>query len=534
MYDIIVKNGFIADGTGKPGFTGDIAVKNGIIAEIGRVDGEAAEVFDASGLVVSPGFIDAHTHSDKSALFGSGAYNYLEQGVTLQAAGQCGSSPAPFGGREALISDLELSPEDAELAAKFCETPESFMRRASEVNHGTNLAFFIGHGAVRNKVMGYDNSKPSAKAMDEMKDLIKRAMDSGYLGYSSGLTYAPSAYAGIDELIELAKVMAPYGGVYTSHVRCEASTGVESVADAIRIGEEAGVPVLISHLKVVGKRNEGNSARYFELIEAAVARGVRVFADQYPFTASSAPLSAQIPPKYHVGGTQAMLDRIADKKIRKEILDTILTKTNEFESSITTAGFGGILVVGSPKKPEYVGKTIAQIAEEAGKEPFDALCGLLLENGGSGGGIYFSQNESDMLRIIAHPRVVGGSDWSDINEEQDPERVAGCHPRGIATFPRRLELLRDKNLLSLEEAVMSITSRTAEALGISGHGILAKGLSANITIFDHARIKASADFIHPFRRNEGIRAVIVNGGIAVRDGKATGIRAGKAVRRTHG
>ena len=531
MYDIIIKNGMIVDGTGKTGFKGDLCVKDGLIAAIGKGGDKAAEIIDAEGLTVAPGFIDAHTHSDKSGFIGSGSYNYLEQGVTLQVAGQCGSSPAPLGGRVKLIESLGLGPEITKQALEWSETPESFMKRASEVDHGTNLALLIGHSALRNSAMGYADGKPSPEEMAHMKDMLKRAMESGYFGYSSGLSYAPSAYADTEELTELARVIAPYGGVYASHVRSEGDKGVESLAEAIKTGEEAGVPVVISHLKTVGKSNEGNSIKYFELIEAAAARGVKIYADQYPFIASSAPLSSQIPVKYHVGGPQELLKRLADKAVRKEIWDSIHNEADKFESSFYSAGAECILIVGVPKTPEHTGKTITQLAQEQNKEPFDAFCDLLLENNAMGGGIYFSQNESDMLRILAHPLVVGGSDWSDLSERSDPERIAGCHPRGLATFPRRLQLLREHNLLSLAEAVQSITSRAAEAYGIKGHGFLREGLAANITIFDHKNIKAHADFIHPFRRNEGICWVIVNGKVAVKDGLATGIRAGKIVKK---
>lgn len=533
MYDIIIKNGLVVDGVLSPGFVADVCVKDGIVAEIGGGGDSALEIIDATGLVVAPGFVDSHTHSDKSAFFGSDAYNYLEQGVTLQIAGQCGSSPAPFGGRE----DMTISwgtgfgPDEAKQAAEWAMTPESFMRRAKEVAHGTNLAFLIGHGALRNSAMGYADTKATPEAMAHMEDLIRRAMECGFFGYSSGLSYAPSAYGDTAELTRLAEVMAPYGGVYATHMRSEGDKGVEGVVEAIEIAERAGVTLVISHLKTVGKANEGNSVKYFELIEAAVRRGVSVYADQYPFTASSAPLSSQIPVKYHVGGVKALLERLADASTRSEIWQAIQARSNNFESSLYTAGPSGILVVGAPKSPDYIGKTIAALAEEQNKSPFDAFCDLLLQNDGQGAGIYFSQNESDMMRILPHPRVMGGSDWSDISVRQNPEHVAGGHPRGMATFPRRLQLLRDHKLLSLEEAVQSITSRTAIAHGIKDHGVLKTGKAANITVFDHKTIGAAADFLHPFRRNTGIHSVIVNGQTAVRSGVATGVRAGVLVSR---
>lgn len=530
MYDILIKNGQIVDGSGNPAFYGDLAIQDGKIAKIAPViDAAAGEIIDASGLQVSPGFIDNHSHSDRVVFTGSDSYNYLEQGVTTQIAGQCGSSPEPYA--EGSIGRAGLSEEEFRRRAEIARTPTTFMQAAEKQAYGTNMAFFIGQGALRRKALGYSDAAPTEAQMDEMKRDLVEAMEAGFLGVSSGLVYAPSVYASTEELIELVKVMEPYGGIYASHIRGEGNNVLRSVQEAIRIGEEGRAPVLISHLKVMGKHNEGTGQALLKEIDAANARGVTVWADQYPYTASSAPLSSQIPAKYLVGGIPALLERLKSPEIRQQILYSIFNEVDEFESGIYSAGFDGALISRAEKTPEYVNKTIGQIAKEEGKAPIDVLCDLLIANDGSMQGIYFNQCASDLLRIMAHPRVFLGSDTSDYSPHRDPEHPGGGHPRGTASTVRRLELVRDFRLRTLEEAVKNQTYDTAQAMGIPEHGLLKEGWDANVCVFDYERLHATADYAHPYRKSQGIHYVLVNGKVAVRDGCALGVRAGKVLKR---
>ena len=532
MYDILIKNGTVVDGTGNPRFKADVAIAGGRIVKIAEdIEASAGEIVDATGHIVSPGFIDGHTHSDLAVVLGSDSWNHLENGVTTQIAGQCGGSPCPYSelNVKALIEDIEED-EQAKVFA-FCENPHTFMAQAESAQSGTNFAFYIGHGALRAHGMGYSDQKPTADEMADMKNMLTQAMEAGFLGYSSGLVYAPSVYGDADELTELAAVMKPYNGVYTSHIRAEGDAVVRAVEEAIAVGEGAGVQTVISHLKVMGRHNKGASKTTLALIEAANARGVSVYADQYPFIAGAAPLSSQIPPKYLVGGIPALLERIKSPEIRQQIVHSIFHEPHEFESSIYTAGFEGAMVVSSPKAPQFAGKTIAQIAQETGKEPIDAYCDLLLENEGMGSGVYFNQVEEDMLRILAHPLVTAGSDWSDIKERKGSDSQSAGHPRSTSTMIRRLELTRDLGLRTLESVVRSMTGLTALSVGLPGRGILAEGRPADVTIFDYAAVKMHADFMHPFRKNDGIHTVIVNGQVAVREGTALGVRAGTVLKR---
>lgn len=540
MYDIIIKNGQIVDGSGTSAYLGHIAVKDGKIAGIwplGAISEEALEnqagrVIDASGCQVTPGFIDNHSHSDDSVFTGSDSYNYLEQGVTTQIAGQCGDSPAPY--YEGAFNSYKnrCSEEVINSMIEISRTPSSFMAAAEKQTFGTNYAFFVGHGSLRGKAMGYSGDRASAEQMACMKEMLKDAMDAGFLGFTSGLVYAPSVYGDEEELSELAKVMVPYNGIYASHIRGEGNNVLRAVKEAIAIGEKAGVEVLISHLKVMGLHNEGMSEKLLAEIDAANERGVVVNADQYPYVASSAPLLSQIPPKYLVDGHDAYMKRLADPAMRKQMDWSIFNEVDEFESGIYSAGYGGALVVGASITPQYVNKTIGQIAAEEGKEPIDALCDLLIANDGNAQGVYFNQCPTDLLRIMRHPKVFCGSDWSDYPDSRyDPEKEGGGHPRATATTIRRLELVRDFRLRTMEDSVKNLTYDTAKAMHLEGIGLLKEGYSADICVCHYDKLHSRADFAHPYRENEGIEYVLVNGALAVEHGHCTKVRNGRVLKR---
>ena len=383
--------------------------------------------------------------------------------------------------------------------------------------------------------MGYSDAKPSEKQMDLMKSELKDAMEAGYLGYSSGLVYAPSVYGDEEELTELAKVLVPYGGIYASHVRGEGDHVLRSVQEAISIGKNSGCEVLVSHLKVMGKQNEGMSEALLKAIDDANERGVVVNADQYPYMAGSAPLASQIPPKFMVGGMEQFLQRISDPDVRKEVLYSIFNEPDVFESNLYSAGFDGSLIVGASKTPQYINKTIGQIAKEENKEAVDVLCDILIANEGRVQGVYFNQSGIDLLRIMRHPRVFCGSDWSDYPDSRyDYEKEGGGHPRATGTMVRRLELVRDFRLRTMEESIRNVTYDTAKAMHIDGLGLIREGWDANICVFAYDKLHACCDYAHPFRKNVGIEWVIVNGKIAVKDGKALGVRAGKVLKRKNG
>ena len=534
MYDLIIKNGKIVDGSGSLAFNGDIAVKDGKIMKISSKINEAtAQVIDATGLIVSPGFIECHTHSDYSSFTGSGCTNFLEQGATTQIAGQCGSSPVPYyeGGMRAQRQNH--TPEEFQRRAAIALTAKSFIEYASTQSYGTNMAYFIGHSPIRAKHVGLTDAKATAEQIAEMQQEIKDAMEAGFFGFSTGLVYTPSVYADTEEIAAIASAMKPYGGVYASHIRGEANTVVDSVAEAIEVGKKAGVHVHVSHIKVMGKHNEGKSLELIHMIDKANEQGIPVTADQYPYTASAAGLESQIPPKYCIGGTRAMIERIKNRALRKQIDHDIFHNPEEFTSSIYCAGYDGTLVTSATATKEYENRTIGEIAKTEGKEPIDVMCDLLIANNGITSGIYFNQSPNDLIRLMAHPKVFCGSDSSNVADPRpDEEKVGGRHPRGIGSAVRRLELTRDLHLRTLEDAVHSITYAPAQVFGLKGQGLLKEGYDASITIFDYERLHAQATYEHPYRNNVGVEYVIVNGQIALEHGKITGIRAGKVLKRT--
>ncbi|MBQ3920976.1 MAG: D-aminoacylase [Firmicutes bacterium] len=533
MYDIIIRNGNIVDGSGKAAFKGDIAVKDGIIVKVAPcIEGEAAEIIDAAGHEVAPGFIDTHSHSDAAAIIGSDSCNYLQDGVTTQVAGQCGSSLTPV--TDSLLKAYsEMIPEGKEdYVRQIADDPASFMESAEKVGKGTNYAFFIGHGQIRDRVMGYDPSEPSPEQMEAMKDWLRQAMDAGFLGFSSGLVYTPSVYAKTAELVELAKVLPEYGGIYVSHIRGEGLQEAAAIDELFEIGEKSGCKIWLSHFKVEGKANADMSVKVLKRMEEYNAKGGFVRADQYPYNAGAAGLIDQLPPKFIVGGKDAAIERLKDPEIRKQIEWSIFNETDEFESTIVLGGYENCLISGAPKTPQHVNKTIKQLADEQGKTPLDALCDFLIENDGQGDGIYFCQNNTDLVRIMAHPLVYCGSDVSDLPScDYDPEQVGGNHPRGTGTMCRRIELVRDFRMRTMEECISNISYQPARDLGLENIGLLKEGWNADIVILDYDKVHATADYMHPLRPNRGIHTVIVNGKVSVRDGKTIpGVRAGKVLK----
>ena len=534
MYDILIKHGQIVDGSGAPAFYGDIAVKDGKIAAIApEINEPAGRIIDATNKQVTPGFIDTHSHSDSSVYVGNDCYNYLEQGVTTQVAGQCGSGLAPY--YSELRHKHRLTDEQEQRWATVGALPSTFMAHAETVPMGTNTAYFLGHSAVRGKVMGLSDAHPNEQQMDEMKGYVKDAMESGYLGMSTGLVYAPSVYSTTEELTELAKVMAPYGGMYVSHIRGEGNNLIPAVREVISIAEGAGVPAFISHLKVMGESNKGASWQVLREMDEAAARGVDIYADQYPYTAGSAPLSSQIPPKFLVGGTDVWLERIKNPEVRAQILYSIFNEVDEFESGIFHAGFEGSLITAAKMTPQHVNKTLSQLALELGVEPIDALCELLIANNGVAQGVYFHISVPDLMNIMAHPRVFCGADTSNtFNERRDPESIGGGHPRSFGTTVKRLELVRDFRLRTMEESIKNITWDASQALKLGNHGKLCEGWDANIAIIEYDKLHACADYVHPRRKNQGVHYVLVNGTVAVENGiSIPGVRAGKVIKRAN-
>lgn len=524
MLDILIKNGTIIDGSGNPRYTADVAVEGGVITRIGKnIDEPAERVIDAAGLSVTPGFIDTHSHGDDMVLFQNDAYNCLEQGITTQLVGNCGESPAPYP-EDNVMPPIRRQVSDEELAQikAICRDSSTFMEHAKHVNLGVNVAFLIGHNAIRAHAMGTSDGKATPEQLEDMRRSIRIAMEAGFFGYSTGLVYAPSVYGDTEELTELAKVVADYGGVYASHIRGEGNSVFDAVAEAIEIGRGSGASVLVSHIKIMGEKNRGRAAEILKMLHSANEDGVHVFADQYPYEAGSAPLITQIPPKYLAGGKEETLRLIADREMREKIEYSIFHEADEFESSIYDAGYDGAIIVTANKTPQYVGMTLGEIAKKENKAPIDVMMDILIANDGVVQAIYKCQSLGDVLTFMADPLVHAGCDWFAYEKHFDINQRSGGHPRGTSTMIRRIELTRDNGLRSAEDCIRSITGAPAEAMGFTGRGLIKEGYAADICVLDYPNIRATSDYLYPFKRNQGLHYVLVNGNLAVCDGLCTG------------
>jgi N-acyl-D-amino-acid deacylase len=521
MFDILIRGGRVYDGTGAPWFHAGVAVQGGKIAAIGPIAAsEARRVIDAGGLAVSPGFIDIHSHSDTVFLANPKADSKVRQGVTLEVAGNCGSSVAPV-----TEKSLERTQQNTRGEAEVTwRTMGEYFDALDRSGVTTNVACLVGHGQVRTGVMEYDRRPPTAAELDAMKKLVAQAMDDGAVGISSGLIYPPSSYAETDELVELAGVVAAKHGLYFTHMRNENVELLKSVAEATEVGEKAGLPVQIAHHKASGQKAWGLVKQSLAMIDEARMRGVDVTADQYPYIASSTGLTSIIPGWAHEGGRPAILARLKDAETRSRLkIEVTVGRGDTWEKLIVSK-------VTTEKNKRFEGKSVAEIAAILGKEPCDAAFDLLIEEDCEVGQISFGMCEEDVMTVMRHPFIMPGSDGSSLADHG----VLGegkPHPRNYGTFARVLgKYVREEHNLRLEEAIRKMTSLPAWRLGLWDRGILRPGNCADITIFDPATVKDVSDFPDPHRYAAGIPYVLVNGQVVVEHGSRTDAVAGKVLR----
>lgn len=530
MHNILISGGTVVDGTGVPGRRLDLAVDGTKIAGLYKeADQRASLVIDAEGMVVCPGFIDIHTHSDLTLFCNPMAESKIMQGVTTELIGNCGTSPMPAVGnaREAL-SDYA---KDMDVEIDWATLDEYFLR-LHNMRTSVNVAALVGAETVRRAVLGADDVRPSEGQLKLMKNLVAESMLQGAYGLSSGLIYAPGCYASTDELVALASVSASFGGMYASHIRGESSTLVRSVEEAIRIGREAHVRVEISHHKACGKRNWGTVKRTLAMIESARSEGVDVAFDVYPYTAACTSLDSVLPPWAHAGGPIKEIARLKDPETRERLKREVNTLTDDWEASAAEDGWENIVVIGF-KKPEnkrFENRSVADIAKTLQKDPTDTAFDLIIDEGVQLFAIYHDINEDDVFTVMCHPLGSIGSDGESVCP-YGPLAQSTVHPRSYGTFPRVIrEYAIDRKAFPLEEAIRKMTSWPAERIGITDRGVLAKGLAADIVVFDPAKIRDKATFENAHQFPEGITTVIVNGSVTVADGKHTKERAGLVLR----
>lgn len=529
-YDVIILNGTIVDGSGRARFRADIGIKGDRIARIGKLGRDSGRrQIDAKGMIVAPGFIDMLGQSESFVLIDPRVMSKVMQGVTTEITGE-GESIAPI--NERLIKEQEDFLRRYKLNVDWRTLDEYFARLAKQ-GAGVNLATFVGATQVREMVIGFDNREPTASELEKMKTLVAEAMEDGALGLSTSLQYVPARFAKTDEIVELAKVAKQYGGIYITHQRSEANALDESLAEVFEIARRADIPTEIWHLKTAYKKNWGRMTEVLRKIRQARARGLDITADVYPYIAGSTSLSASLPPWVLEGGTEKMLARLRDTRIRQQLKKEISTDAKDWENIyLGSGGAEGVLIssVSNRSLESLLGKRLSQIAEEQQKEPLEALLDLILADNGQTGAIYFMMNEADLRAAMRAPFVSFCTD-TGARATDGPLSAARSHPRGWGSYPRILgRYVRELRLLTLEQAIHKMTGMPAKRVGLADRGLLREGLFADVVIFDPQRVIDKATFEAPNQYPEGIPFVMVNGQFTVDEGKRTPALPGRPLR----
>jgi len=490
----------------------------------------------ASNLIVSPGFIDMHTHSDLTFLLYPSSLSKIMQGVTTEVVGNCGVSLGPVN-----KSTIDILQHYADSffgeVSKYLDwkwrTLFDYNQKVERNGIAVNFAQFVGHGTLRIAVGNFQD-KISDSELRKMKNLLIHEMKLGAFGLSTGLAYPPGIYSDTSEIIELAKAMKDYNGIYATHIRNEGEHVLESINEAITIGREAGVPVQISHLKVSGKNSWGKSKEITKLIKDARALGVKVHGDVYPYDAGQTGLWACLPSWAQEGGVLKAIERLKDPQTREKIRQEILTFTElpgGQENRVKEAGWEGIRIAATGSSSREVeGKTIKELAEKQGKDPFDVFADLLIQENGKVSMIIHIMNEDDVIEFLKQPFVFIGSDHNGIIPSLGP--LGGKqHPRAYGTFPRVLSYFRRKYSLDIGDLIKRMTYLPAKSLGIKDRGFLEVGAKADVVIFSEDEVEDTATFDEPRQFPRGIRYVLVNGQIVVNNGLYTGKLPGRRLRK---
>jgi N-acyl-D-amino-acid deacylase len=529
-FDILIKDGRILDGTGSPWYSADIGIRGDQIVAIGKLSSATGKrTIDAAGKIVAPGFIDTLGQSEMALLIDNRALSKLSQGITTEITGE-GGSIAPQ--NDKTISPMKPVLDHYKLKVDWT-TLDGYFRRLEKQGTPLNLGTYVGAAQVREAVIGDDDRAPTPAELDQMKALVEQAMKDGAFGISTALIYPPGHYAKTEELVELAKVSARYGGLYATHMRSEGASEMAALDEAIRIGREAGLPVEIFHLKVSGKPRWGSMVKIVQKIEAARDAGLDIRANQYPYVAGGTALASSLPPWVADGGVAKLLERLHDPTVRGRIKKEMATDHADWENLYYDCGGGaGILIAGvvNPELKKYNGKTVAEMAKTENKEELEALFDFVVRDNAQTGALYFMASEEDLIHGLKQP-------WTSIGLDASESPLDGLlyepqsHPRAFGSMPRFLgRYVRDQKLMSLTEAIRKITSMPAQRQHLVGRGQIQVGYFADIAIFDPATIIDRATYTESTKLSEGIDTVLVNGQVEFERGALTGVNAGRALR----
>lgn len=529
-YDLIIRNGRVIDGTGRPGFNADVAIKGDRIVRVGNLGGASAKrVIDAQGQVVAPGFIDMLGQSETFLLIDPRGMSKVMMGVTTEITGE-GESIAPINERQ--IKEQEDFNRRFNLNIDW-RTLSEYFSRLEKQKAGFNLGTFVGATQVREYVIGYDDRPPTPAELAQMKMLVADAMKDGALGVSTSLQYVPARFARTDEIVELAKVAHQYGGIYITHQRSEANAIDDSMKEVFEIARRANIPAEIWHFKTAYQKNWGRMPEMLRRVAAARRRGLKITADVYPYVAGSTSLSACLPPWALEGGTDRMLARLKDPETRKKLKLEISADSKTWENIyLGSGGPSGILIANVVNRDldSSQGKRLSEIATEQKKEPLDALFDFIIADHGQTGAIFFMMKESDMQAALKSPFVSICTD-NGARATDGPLAGSKSHPRGWGTYPRILgRYVRDQHLMTVELAIHKMTGLPAGNLSLKSRGLIREGYFADITIFDPKTVIDRATFEDPNQYPLGINFVIVNGELEVDGGQRTPTLAGRVLR----
>ncbi|MBX2911029.1 MAG: D-aminoacylase [Cyclobacteriaceae bacterium] len=531
-YDVIIRQGMVYDGSGAKGQVADVGINADTIAAIGDLSHAVGrKEVDAKGLAVAPGFVNMMSHSEVTLIMDGNSQSDIHQGVTLEVLGEGSMGPLSDKMKADMLADMERNPDWA--YPLEWTTLGEYLEFIHKRGISPNVASFVGLNTIRIHELGYDNRSPNAEEMERMKALVKQAMEEGAMGVTTALIYAPDNYATTEELIELSKVAAPYGGMYISHMRSEGNGILAAIDETVRIAREANMPAEIYHLKLGGKENWGKMDSVIAKIGKANGSGLHISADMYTYTAGATGLDAAMPPWVQEGGINEWIRRLKDPAIRKRVLQEMRTPTDKWENLLRNTGDPeGVLLLGfaNDSLKRFTGKTLGYVAKVHGKSPEETAMDLVIADSTRVETAYFLMSEGNIKRQIELPYVSFGSDAGSPAAEGMFLKYK-THPRAYGNFSRLLgKYVREEKVVPLEEAIRRLTSLPTGNLKIQKRGLLQPGYFADVVAFDPEKIQDHATFENPHQYSTGMVHVFVNGEQVLAGGEHTGARPGRIVR----